>query len=67
MIQESHTDELTGVKNYKALKKDFDNLLELSKTEGTPITLILIDVDNFKTFNNENSYEIADEVLAKLG
>jgi diguanylate cyclase (GGDEF)-like protein len=32
-----------------------------------PISLILIDVDDFKKFNEENSYEIADKILSKLG
>lgn len=32
-----------------------------------PVSLILFDIDDFKKFNQDNSYETADRLLAKLG
>lgn len=60
-------DELTGLKNHKALGKDFDNLEKNRKDKEEPISIILFDIDNFKKFNDENGYEKADKILTKLG
>lgn len=64
---ESQIDELTGLKNYKALDIDLQLFENERNSKDEPISLILIDIDNFKKFNEENSYEIADKILAKLG
>ena len=64
---ENQIDELTGLKNYKALERDLEQLESERKEKDEPISLILIDVDDFKKFNDENSYEIADKILSKLG
>ena len=32
-----------------------------------PISIILLDIDNFKKFNNDHSHKIADQILAKIG
>ena len=64
---ENQIDELTGLKNYKALEIDLQQLENERKEKDEPISLILIDVDDFKKFNDENSYEIADKILSKLG
>ena len=32
-----------------------------------PISIILIDIDNFKKFNNDHSHKIADQILTKIG
>lgn len=64
---ENQTDELTGLKNYKAKDSDLTLLESEISSSNEPISLILIDIDDFKKFNEENSYEIADQILAKLG
>lgn len=64
---DNRIDELTGLKNHKAMKLDLDNLKQNWNSNDDPISLILIDIDDFKKFNEENSYEVADKILAKLG
>lgn len=64
---ENQIDELTGLKNHKALEIELVRIEKERNTKEEPISLILIDVDNFKKFNEENSYEIADNILSKLG
>lgn len=64
---ESQIDDLTGLKNYKALALDLNNLQANWTSKDEPISLMLFDVDNFKIFNDENTYETADKILAKLG
>lgn len=64
---EHQTDDLTGLKNYKALKNDLDDLFKDHNQDDTSISIILIDIDNFKKFNDDYGYEKADQVLAKIG
>ncbi len=63
---DNHTDELTGLKNHKALKEYLLSALE-SHNDSSSLSLILIDVDNFKKFNSDTSHSVADQVLKKLG
>ncbi|WP_443633767.1 GGDEF domain-containing protein [Candidatus Marifrigoribacter sp. Uisw_064] len=64
---ENQIDDLTGLKNHKALELELVRIENERNTKDEPISLILIDVDDFKKFNDENSYEIADSILSKLG
>lgn len=63
----SDTDELTGLKNHKALDKDLSKLEKNRESKEEPTSIILFDIDNFKKFNDDNSYEVADKILTKLG
>jgi len=60
-------DDLTGLKNHKALELDLDRLENNLVPKDEPVALILFDIDDFKKFNEVNSYEIADKILTKLG
>jgi len=62
---DNHKDELTGLKNHKALKAHLTD--SISNCNGSSLSLILIDVDDFKTFNSKTSHTIADNILKKLG
>ena len=62
---DNHTDELTGLRNHKALKTDLSSAI--SDAKESPLSLILLDVDNFKKFNSKTSHAVADQVLKKLG
>ncbi|HRN46763.1 MAG TPA: GGDEF domain-containing protein [Niabella sp.] len=63
----SRIDELTGLKNHKALERDLANLEKSWESKDEPVSIILFDIDDFKKFNDDNSYEIADKILTKLG
>src|SRR5690554_1118400 len=56
---DSRIDELTGLRNYKALELDLENLVSNWNSKDEPISLILLDIDDFKKFNDDNTYEIA--------
>lgn len=59
-------DGLTGAKNRRA----FDERLELefrrARRYGTPLSLILLDVDKFKHFNDNFGHPAGDEVLKRV-
>ena len=63
----SHIDELTGLKNHKALGLDLEILENNWDAKLEPVSIILFDIDDFKKFNENNSYEVADKILTKLG
>ena len=59
-FQASH-DELTGLLNRSALLAGLEHML--SRGEGTPVTLLYLDVNNFKMINDSLGHEVGDEVL----
>lgn len=65
--KDNFTDELTGLKNHKALKDYLNNKLLASDQNTKTISLILIDIDNFKSFNESEGYNTADKILGKVG
>src|SRR6185503_79675 len=55
----SYIDGLTGVAN----RRRFDEALEEACNRGTPLSLILIDLDHFKLLNDSHGHQIGDEAL----
>jgi diguanylate cyclase (GGDEF)-like protein len=57
------TDALTGLKN----RRKFDATIEIewrrAMRYGTPISLLMIDADHFKTFNDTYGHQAGDQVL----
>lgn len=62
MRKKAELDPLTGIMNRGA----FEQLKERLRTHPLPMALLLIDVDNFKTVNDQNGHEIGDRVLKKV-
>jgi diguanylate cyclase (GGDEF)-like protein len=60
------TDPLTGL--YNRLKFDEALASELSRARryGTPLTLILYDVDHFKRINDTHGHQVGDNALVQL-
>lgn len=64
---DNHTDELTGLFNQKALKEKIIQLTAEAKKSSKLLSIIIIDIDDFKSFNVKHGYPVADEILVKLG
>ncbi len=60
---EAEKDFLTGVYNRKALDKHFTRLISEAKISNEPLSLLAIDIDHFKRFNDQYGHLIGDEVL----
>lgn len=65
--KDNHTDELTGLLNHKAFDDYFPVKIQEAEKVGSSLSVILMDVDNFKSFNTRYTYNTADKILAKLG
>lgn len=57
------TDELTDLLSRKAFHETFDTILEKAKGSENPISLAMIDIDNFMRVNDEYGHVAGDEVL----
>lgn len=57
------TDALTGLHNRGWLDDAFDRELKRSERDELPLALIMIDVDNFKTYNDDYGHLAGDQVL----
>jgi diguanylate cyclase (GGDEF)-like protein len=60
------TDELTGLANLRAFHATLEHELERSRRFNTPLSLVMLDLDNFKQVNDEYGHQQGDEVLAMV-
>ncbi len=60
-------DALTGLYNRHYLEQVLAQELKLAKTGQYPLSVALIDLDNFKQVNDQFSHQIGDQVLAITG
>lgn len=60
-------DELTGLKNGKALLQQLNKSMVEAQKKELPLSLIIIDIDDFKRFNTLYGHPAADEVIKKVG
>ncbi len=56
-------DALTGIMNRRALDQQLENEWERSQRFDTPLSVIMIDVDHFKQFNDDHGHSVGDLVL----
>ncbi len=59
------TDALTQVSNHRAIHESLGEEIERSKRSGRPVSMMMIDVNNFKLFNDTFGHLTGDRVLHK--
>ena len=64
--QLSTTDGLTGLYNYRHLQETLLKELDRSKRQNRPLSLIMIDIDGFKKWNDRTGHLGGDGVLKKI-
>ena len=62
----SVTDELTGIYNYRYLLDVLRYEIERSRRFQHPFSIIMLDVDDFKMFNDKYGHLFGDQILAAL-
>jgi diguanylate cyclase (GGDEF)-like protein len=60
---EAHTDGLTGLANRRAFDSELSRRLSQRQRQGTPLCLMIIDIDNFKSFNDKFGHLLGDAIL----
>jgi diguanylate cyclase (GGDEF)-like protein len=61
------TDPLTGLPNKRSLDDALRRLLTQSERTGLPLSVVVIDLDHFKSVNDTHGHEMGDRVLAAFG
>lgn len=57
------TDGLTGVLNHRAFQEALARDVKRARREGAPLSLLLLDLDNFKSYNDAFGHPAGDEAL----
>ncbi len=59
-------DALTGAKNRRAFSEKLDEEWSRARRYGTPLSLVMLDVDKFKLYNDSFGHPAGDEVLKRV-
>jgi diguanylate cyclase len=62
-VTEARTDALTGLANRRAFDDEIRKHFEKFKSQGTPATLLMLDIDYFKKLNDTYGHLVGDDVL----
>ena len=62
----SMTDSLTGLANRRHLEQALEREFSRCQAESQPLSLILLDVDHFKSFNDNYGHLVGDQALRKV-
>jgi diguanylate cyclase len=65
-VAEARTDALTGLVNRRALEQTLRRLTTQFREKGTPLSMMLVDVDHFKRLNDTYGHMAGDEVLKSV-
>jgi diguanylate cyclase len=61
--RESLSDSLTGLANRKNFEQTLSLLTKAAQDSAEPLTLMLLDIDHFKLFNDRHGHQTGDTVL----
>jgi diguanylate cyclase (GGDEF)-like protein len=60
------TDALTGLKNRRKFDEAIDSEWRRARRHRTPLSLLMIDADHFKTYNDTYGHQAGDQVLVGI-
>lgn len=60
------TDSLTGLNNHRYFYERISQELSRARRSGRNLSLLMIDVDNFKKYNDANGHLVGDDALRRI-
>lgn len=63
LAQLSHLDGLTGIPNRRAIEEGLEREWRRGIRAGHPLSLIMVDIDHFKSYNDEKGHLAGDDCL----
>ena len=64
--EEAERDPLTGLLNHRAFQRRFEEESRRALGEGSSLAVAILDLDNFKFFNDSYGHTIGDDVLRQV-
>ncbi len=65
-LSESQTDGLTGLANRRTFDQEFLKKCQLSQQTQSPVMLVMLDIDHFKSVNDQFGHSTGDAVLVSV-
>jgi diguanylate cyclase (GGDEF)-like protein len=65
--KQAMTDGLTGLYNFRFFQNYLKKEMARAKRKGGKLSILMIDIDHFKEFNDTYGHDVGDEVLKSLG
>jgi diguanylate cyclase (GGDEF)-like protein len=62
----SQTDSLTGLENRRHIETRLEEMFEHAKRLAEPFSCVMVDLDKFKSVNDEHGHQAGDAVLRQL-
>lgn len=62
----AHTDSMSGLKNRAYLSEIYPLHFQNAAKQQTPFSLIMVDIDNFKNYNDHYGHNAGDEVIQSV-
>jgi diguanylate cyclase (GGDEF)-like protein len=66
-VADALRDPLTGLGNHRAFQEELDAQIESATRYSVPVSLVLIDLDEFKQINDSAGHATGDQTLAWFG
>lgn len=63
---QTFSDGLTGIANRRHFDVAIEKEIRRAKRAGTPLSLLMIDIDAFKAYNDHYGHQLGDEALVKV-
>src|SRR5215467_3044566 len=65
-IEAAITDALTGLHNRRYMESHLTTLVEQAAARGKPLSLLVLDIDYFKSINDTHGHDAGDDVLREF-
>jgi diguanylate cyclase (GGDEF)-like protein len=62
----AYRDDLTGLWNYRYFREYLAREIDRGKRYNPPLSLVMIDIDDFKSYNDRNGHEAGNRALAAM-
>ncbi|WP_309572012.1 diguanylate cyclase [Deinococcus sp.] len=66
LLQQSVRDPLTGLYNRRRLEEDLRRAVQAGVQDGTPLSVIALDIDHFKRLNDTFGHDAGDAALVQV-
>ena len=65
-LERAERDPLTALLNHRAFHKRLEEEADRAQRRGDPLTIAVMDLDNFKFFNDSYGHSVGDDVLRQV-